>query len=473
MGRFLDNNKPDAAVGEDPRKEGYPTFCEWGGEGNQNWHVKLYDSFFQPIGSPWASAANSTTSYRFGMLADPTFGYSSIDYANANDQLSSQSYSSWNCWQQALHQNDQYPVSMFGSVSALGMQTFHSLNNTENLKLIRGKYLINQVMPEGMRPRRFFGMNNNSFIEYSGLTQMNTYKDFVNLSTYKITRTINEGYGSAGYNERTKTLVTLHGNNDRTVIATVFKSSINLNTCTNLTEFFANATVKEYSITIQTSGSDCRYDKVVVVGDNDWVGISYKESNNQYADVVDLSGKNNTTIALGSISNTTSYGTSQADPYYTKMNNTWDNNWAAAYTPYYYYGCGLSAYIFSTKDPRRNFRIQNTNTNGGGAMLPIGKSGFVYLNGENTDGAAVNMVSWDFAQTDHTEYTSNTVYVHSNISTSDTSLPAIANGSFLNASANRRSGMTGHSYTTCYPRFMAVNFWSLNGKNSYEGGFNK
>lgn len=454
----------------DARKEGYPVFNQWGGAGNQNWICTNYDSHFQPVNSPWAAAANSTTSYRFGLLGDPMIGYSNIDFANADSQLSSQGYTSWNQWQQSLHQNDQYPQSAYGSVSALGMPLFYSLHNSgASTKLQKGYMLINQVMPEGIRPRRFFGMYDNTFMEYAGLTQMNQNIDSIDLSTYATSRTATEGRGSAGYNENTRTLVTIHSNNTTAWTITKFVGKVDLNSCETLEEFFNNATVTEYNHSAQANDAEARYDKAIVVGDNNRIGVSYRIGNDMYGEVIDLSDAGEATITLTTIGGTTSYGMNQGVQYYTKVNTTWDGKWAAAYQPYYYYGCGIVAYIFSTEDPRRNFRIQNTTTAGGGALFPIGKSGFVYFNGQNADSNDVYMVSWDFKTTNKGNYTEDTRYAHSNTSF-NSAVPAIANGGMLNSSISAwKSGMSGNWYSTTYPRFMTVNYWPLNGKTQYEG----
>jgi len=458
----------------DPRKEGYPAFCLFGGDMNTYSQVKVIGSDLQNIGSPWAAGCNTTMSYGHGMLADPMFSYSHADAGTPNANLSTQGYSSWTTWVQSLHQSDQYPMSMYGSTSALGYQSFNNFvsdTSYNNTKMTRGYTLINQVMPEGIRPRRFFGMQGNTFQEYVALTQMTNPLDTFALNTKQISRTASyvTGNGSAGYNERINTLVTLHSTGSTaSVIATKFVNpNVNLNTCASLKEFFDTAAVTEYTLTMTPFGSDSYSDKVVVVGDNGWIGVSYRESTNMYATAYDLTGGNASAINFSTQGMTTSYGVSQGVYYYTKMNTTWDGQWAMAYTPYYYYGCGCFGYIFSTQDPRRAFRINNQYTSGGGMLVPYGKSGFRYMVGENTDSAPVYLISWDMKFTDPL-YSAGaaTVYAHSNASGQQT----IANDGLFNSSVNPYSGITGFFYSTCYPNFQTVNYWPLNGKNTYEGG---
>lgn len=456
----------------DPRKEGYPAFCVFGGDMNTYSQVKVVGSDLQNIGSPWAAGVNTTMSYGHGMLKDPMFAYNGADAGTPNANLSTEGYSSWSAWLQSLHQSDQYPMSAYGSTSANGYQSFNNfVDGSNNTKLSRGYLLINQVMPEGIRPRRFFGLQGNTFMEFAGLTQMANAKDTFALNTKAITRNISTqatGNGSAGYNERTNTLVVVHSTGSSSVcIATKFvNAAVNLNTCTNLNEFFSTATVTEYTLTMTTSGGDSYTDKVVVVGDNGWVGISYREGTTMYATAYDLTGNNAAAINFTNQSMTTSYGVSQGVYYYTKMNTTWDGQWAFAYTPYYYYGCGCFAYVFSTVDPRRVFRIQNTNSAAGGMVVPYGKAGMRYLCGVNSDSQSVSQIAWDFRNTD-TLYNNAaaTVYSHSNAA----GLIAVNNDAILNSSVAATTGITGFHYSTCYPNFQTVNFWPYNGKFNYEG----
>lgn len=455
----------------DTRKEGFPLFNQYGGTAN-HWASIVYDSQFQPVGAPWAAGGQySTNSQAYGMTNDPTFAPFTSDFGAGHTQLTTQTYTTEEAFQQSLHQNDQYPSSFFGSTSAQGYQSFFSLHNIgASTKMTQGYLLINQVTPEGIRPRRFFGMLDNAFVEFAGLSQMNQNIDMVSLDAYSINRTYTEGHGSAGYNENTKTLVTIHSNATTSWIITKYVSTVNLNFCDSLKEFFDNATVTEYEHTSSIYNTQSRYDKTIVVGDNDWIGVSYRSVNDMNGEVIDVSGNGGTTIILTKLLGTTSYGRDQGTWYYTKMNLTWDGKWAAAYQPYYYYGNGILSFIFSTEDPRRNFRILNTTTAGGGAMLPIGKSGFTYFNGQNTDSQNIYMVAWNFKNTDKVNYTTDTIYNHSNTAITST-VPVIANGGLLNSAITAwKSGLTGTNYSTSYPRFMTVNYWPFNGKQNYDGG---
>jgi len=456
----------------DPRIEGYPLFNMYGGDFNSQGATSLnLDSQFQVVSAPWGAVATTTVTQQYGMMGDPMFAYSNpgADAGVTNSVMTTQTLSHYGSFTQSLHQNDQYPQALFGSVSATGAQRFNQFISGAGTKGVLGGKLVNHVMPEGMRPRRNFSMHHNTFYESPGLTRLDTIIDSFALNTKSISRTKTVGIGSVGYNENTKTLVTIHSANSTACTATKFVSTVNLNTCASLAEFFAAATVTEFEITMQTADGQNYSDKVVVVGDNGWVGISYRNSNSLYASTYDLSGGNGAVVHFTSVNGTTSYGVSQGAAYYTKMNLTWDGKWAAAYTPYYYYGCGMLCHIFSTEDPRRCVHALQTSASGGGAMLPIGKSGFVWLNGSNTDSAAVTHCSWDFGLTNRTSHTSSTVYTHSSLGITST-LPGIANNANLSASQNFKTGITGIHYSTSYPRFMTVNYWPTNGRITYEGG---
>jgi len=68
---------------------------------------------------------------------------------------------------------------------------------------------------------------------------------------------------------------------------------------------------------------------------------------------------------------------------------TWDNQWVAAFAPYYYYGCGMVGHVVNTSDPNRQFRIAYTGTACGVGLVPIRESGFAWNSSDqNADGAA-------------------------------------------------------------------------------------
>jgi len=149
--------------------------------------------------------------------------------------------------------------------------------------------------------------------------------------------------------------------------------------------------------------------------------------------------------------------------YRARMQMSWDGEWVIMYSPYYYYGCGLSAYVISVKNPRKMSYVNITDTSGGGALLPSGRSGFKYLNGKNTDGQPVQSWSLDLSSTGH-DHTTNFVYAPPNY-TATNSMTNVANwtGTLQNSLGNYAFQYPGYWYSTSYPRFMTVNHWKVEG----------
>jgi len=438
----------------DPRKEGLPLFGIGYADFNQQTSLRVIDSNFNIVGSPWGAIFNTTVGYSSGMHADAMWGYgggSSQDMGNWRGSLSTEGYSSYSQWIRSMHQHDQYPMGMYVDLSPEGMFNGQTLHGFSNTKTLRGRFLINQILPEGCRPRRYFQMQSNTFRECPNMGSLLNGIDSVDLSTFRTLNGYTIGQGSAGYNEKTKTLVTLHYSGTAIQINR-FVSTVDLNTCVSLGSFFAAATVT--SATGTRTGSDNSGDTVVIVGDNGYVAVNYRSSNTQYADLINPDN----TYSNGyftSISNTTSYGTDQGAPYYNKMQLTWDGKWAAAYTAYYYYGNGLSCYVHSTEDPRRHFKINNTSSGSYGcAFLPLGKSGFMFALGENTDSSPVYMNVYNFSNTARSG-TGSTTYSNQG---SDGNV-ATANGGALNASTYNYNNLHGGYGSTCYPIFFTVNQW--------------
>jgi hypothetical protein len=143
---------------------------------------------------------------------------------------------------------------------------------------------------------------------------------------------------------------------------------------------------------------------------------------------------------------------------------SWDGEWGVCYTPYYYYGGGLSAFVFSIKNPRKMAKIQITESSGGGGLFPSGRSGFKWLHGQNTDSAPINSWGIDLNQTghDHTE-TFNYGAGSNNAASGVQSSVANFTGSLNNSKAEYSFQYPGYSYTTSYPRFMSVNWWKQEG----------
>ena len=449
---------------DDPRKEGLPVFGVRGGTtGNQHWSFNVLTSEFLPLGDPWIAQANSTTSgARSGMLLDPNDCYSWSDYSdNAQGQLSTQSAGSDN-WYQSLHNNDQYPMGMCHDCSPDGFyMTNQWVHHANGVKYGSGRFLINQVLPEGVRARRFFLLNGNYFHEAFSSATLDVYRDTYDFSSLRPTgfTSRTQARGTAGYNERTKTLVMTHGDATNTLTVTHFTGNVCLNHCDSLEQFFTGATVKAYDIA-WTYDAQAQYDRTIVVGDNGVILMGHRDGNHLRGVVWDSTAETPTSTALNGVNGTTSYGLANGNQYYTKMQLSWDGNWAFIYQPYYYYGCGVCAYVVSTRDPNRYFTYLTTQTGGGGAIMPLGESGFAHFVGTNTDnsGTMYNQIQLKFAGT---------------TGVADAYIPTggggttVAVGGALTAAYDRIP--FDFHYTTSYPRFFTINWWPINGKTSYEG----
>lgn len=410
------------------------------------------------------SSAQSTTSYRWGMFGDAMYEYNG-DMTDGGGNFSSESWGSGNFYS-SLHQHDQYPSGMDLDCSSMGYLTGHSYHSYTLGKPSYGMYLISHVMPPGVRPRRFFIISGNLMYEAPSMYMLHVQKDSVNLDTYRASgfKSRTQAYGAAGYNERTRTLVVTHGDSTNTLDVNVFTNpTVDLNSCAKLSDFFATATVKGFTIS-RTYNSENAYDRRVIVGDNGAVVVGMRNGSDLQGVVFNYNDTTPTAVALTTVGGTTSYGVGSGSYYYTKVQLSWDGKWALIYQPYYYYGCGFCAYIISTEDPTRYFGWRSTSTGGGGMLTPMGQSGFAYLNGSNTDsnGIAVNTIS--LKNTGRTG-TGATVYASSSSYGATT---AVSNGEIIVSQLSFMSVHGGY-YSTSYPRFLTVNWWPINGKRTYEG----
>jgi len=460
----------------DPRTEGAPLYCMYGGDYNSiGFNSIIRDTTAnQAVGSPWGAVTNSTANYAFGQASSGQgFGYNA-DAGTLSSQLSSQGSGSYSPWSQSLFQNDQYPHFLYGSCSkegAIAWNSSHaSMGNSAN------NYLINHTsMPAGVRPRRYYTIYNNSFswrrnAHTQSANAHHHIVDKINLSTVTGVNRANNystSYGMGSYNEKTKTLVTIHGAGSTSFDVTLYIGTKNLNKVARLSDFFDNCSVKNFNVSngAPTNLSTMNYANCMFLDNNDRLTISWSYSNTHYMYVVDLSGSGGNVSGANpdNIGNTTSYGPEQGLEYRPKIQTTWDGKWVAMYRPYYYYGCGYSVFFVSTEDSTRYFKANYTSSDGGGAFFPSGRTGFSYYWGTNSDSSGTHNSSWDFTATSTTG-TSSTFYgFNTNVSSSN--LTSISNGATLNTSVGYVN--TGYYYSTNYPRYCSVNWWP---KDNNSGG---
>ncbi len=221
-----------------------------------------------------------------------------------------------------------------------------------------------------------------------------------------------ECYGQISYNIRTRKLLMVYGDNSNNYRAHVwtFTPSQNFNK-TALGEAAAPRTGWAYydlanayngssgasyfynDFTWSTTGSssytESRKHNKFVLGDNDIVGMFRMTPSNQ-AVVANLtlnpSGTTATVTALTTMTATTSYGIEQGVLFGSRTMHTWDNEWMACYSPYYYYGAGINMVIFNTKDPSKYYTYQLQDSANGVGLAPIGESKFIIRAQQNSDG---------------------------------------------------------------------------------------
>lgn len=464
--------------GADPLQEGLPVVALYGGDFNQNWDVRLHKVHSgELVGSPWAAITNSTASYAHGQSHIQMFGYNG-DHGNLSNQFSSQGYTNYQHFTQSLYQNDHYPYALFGSCSSEGRLGMHSFHTSDYYEKVYRR--INVISKKGRRPRRQFNIANGVFTE----TNFNSnygLKSSVDLSSTYFTpqglpTSSSQNYGSACYNQNTKTLAVYYSSSNSTNTGRVymFRSTLDLMdeaTCPTTKDFCDAATIN-YITTGNVSNwgfNSLNYNLNMMLGDNDHVIFNARNSSSNRLFIEDCSSTSNVTTAAAqpeserSEGNTTSYGPEQGLMYRARMQMSWDGEWVMMYSPYYYYGSGLSAYVISVKNPRKMSYVNITQTSGGGALLPSGRSGFKYLNGLNTDSQPVQSWSLDLSSTGH-DHTTNFVYAPPNY-TATNDMTSVANwtGTLQNSLGNYAFQYPGYWYSTSYPRFMTVNHWKVEG----------
>jgi hypothetical protein len=141
---------------------------------------------------------------------------------------------------------------------------------------------------------------------------------------------------------------------------------------------------------------------------------------------------------------TTSYGYEQGNYYGMRHQITWDNQWVAAFAPYYYYGSGLSGLVVNTVDPTRYYRLSYSSSACGVSIIPIRESGFAYAfhesNADSSQGLNVGLMDFAGAGFQTTG--------------------VLANGAVLSLPSSRYWIDTGYTSTN-YPCLMPVENWTI------------
>jgi hypothetical protein len=226
----------------------------------------------------------------------------------------------------------------------------------------------------------------------------------LNNSVYSTWTGQGTNYGSASYNDRTRTLVVVQArdasNNYRMHIWKNEGTDRSLNgdnySPGTLASFLREAKLglldagqgagvcsyAFYDFQWQANSSqnydESRYRMRVVAGDNGIIGMARMVPSNACNYATYNPATQQLVTSFNTIGLTTSYGYEQGNRYGMRSNITWDNNWVAAYSCYYYYGAGMNVYFIDTRDPRNYFIGQHGTTNGGCQLVPYQEDKFLF-----------------------------------------------------------------------------------------------
>ena len=454
--------------GTDPQLEGLPTVCVYGGTFNQFYDVRVHRVHSGELfGSPWGSITNSTASYAHGMSTLHEFGYNS-DRGQLNDNFSSQGYNNHPQFTQSLYQNDHYPYAMYGSCSPEGRLGMHSFHGSDYYQKYQAR--INVQSLKGKRPRRQFNLYDYKFSEtdfnstYGKKSQIDT-SDYINVTGH-----VANTRGACVYKQDTKQLLMYYADSSGSTngYLHLVQGTVDLMGVGHVAEFFDTATFKRFDVDNITNigHSSTNYILTMALGDNNVAAITYRNGNTHYYKTFNLDvadGSSLTAISNDSIGNTTSYGSQQGYMYQERYQQTWDGTFGCFYSPYYYYGCGLSAFFFSIANPNKYYKVQISQSNGGGGLFPSDKKGFKWLHGQNTDSVPISSWSVDFSSIANPSDTSAETLSVGSVGMSTNEVTYNVGSSLSNSNSAQNFQYPGYYYSTSYPRFMTVNWWQQDG----------
>jgi len=222
--------------------------------------------------------------------------------------------------------------------------------------------------------------------------------------------------GMSSYNDRTKMLAVAESNTSNQIRLHVWRNtSFSLNNFSHkpgtIHRFLSEAktagpttgnqlsTPKNYAFydfTWSQAGSnraEPSYHMKLVMGDNGVVGFGrfnhdgYHQRYGYFLPTsqgsVGNSGIGTFTDTEVNLGNTTSYGIDQNENWYGQKHNiTWDNNWVAIYSPYYYYACGINCHTIDTYDPTKLFYFRSANGGHGLNPIPFKEDKFILMHSE-------------------------------------------------------------------------------------------
>ena len=375
----------NAVVNELPSVNPLPTFATYSCRDNRPfWNI--YNSNLQPI-----DAGSQETDAE---LWAPWTGH---NYTNSHINSSSWSTS----WSQATPYN-QADGNWMMRLHA-GNRTYTAVNPD-----VASSYMPFYGVVIGKRGIRqnfsLFTQNSTLRIMERGISE--GYYDSVDLNQTLYSTWTGQGtnYGSACYNDRTRTLVVIQAkdgsNNYRMHIWKNEGTDRSLNgdnyypgtlpaflreAKAGLLDVGQGAGVCNYAFydfQWQANSSqnydESRYRMRVVAGDNGIIGMARMVPSNACNYATYNPATQQLVTSFNTIGLTTSYGIEQGNRYGMRSNITWDNNWVAAYSCYYYYGAGMNVYFIDARDPRNYFIGQHGTTNGGCQLVPYQEDKFLF-----------------------------------------------------------------------------------------------
>jgi len=386
----------------------YPTFAIWSNDNNNKAGFNIINSDFQVIGS------GSMPNYLNGWQSPDLDGM-----PNWYEDFRSYTYTSGNFGSSTV-------TTYFGGSTVWGSADGHvmyrpNLHNghagnwmnradNQNQYLIRCGTIIGAY---GVRQRVSHYTTDSEFqVRFRG--QNNGYQDRVDLNsaTYA-TWAGRTNRGMSSYNDRTQVLTVVESTTANAIRMHVWRNtSYRLNNFSHkagtLHAFLSEAktagpaaggvlsSAKNYSFydfTWAQTGStraEPSYHMKITMGDNMVVGFSrfnhdgYAQLYGTYTIASTGSAGNSGTGTFSdsgvNLGNTTSYGIDQSETWYGQKHNiTWDNQWMAVYSPYYYYGCGINCHVINTADPTKFFYFRNTDSTNGTAIVPFREDKFISM----------------------------------------------------------------------------------------------
>lgn len=268
----------------------------------------------------------------------------------------------------------------------------------------------------GVRPRQSIYYRNSQLGMFprSGTAPL----ELVNMSsTYAAWTNVNTGYTAINYNARTSTLAVLEPRDN----SNNYRLHVWKNAARDLDpENYTAGTMHRFLLEAKNAGtptaltqsayyyyndfqwqqdSSQNYDEsrrkaYIILGDNNLLGIARFVPSNatRYATFQpNFASTSGTLTTLNAYGNTTSYGIEQGNYYGMRYMATWDNNWVAAYSPYYYYQTGMNVIFFNAENPARYYLGQWASTSWGAQLVPFKKDKFIFHAGSSNNDGNVGM----------------------------------------------------------------------------------